>query len=380
MSADFNKVCVMAGILREHTIRATPEQNGAVERVNRHISEGATALLTEAGLPPSFWGFAVLAFIHVANMSSSHVHKGTTPYEQWHGRKPSAKRLRVFGCAAYVHLQKDQRRALEAHTHKCIFVGYPSDRPGWMFWDSRARQLVYSDSAIFDEREFPGAARQVETTDIPIDLLPDWSEQAVDAEQENDIPPPPNVPVNAQDNALDLPVLVAGHPVPPPEPANALPVPAPAAQPAAPAPVPPPRLSREVHALIDQTHYHRRPTNVPPKRTSRASNEGALVEPPTDDEDEDKDHAHLVETLPDALEHPFILHANTTTTTTHAESRPAGIPRHAWFMPKRKKPAPLAKPEFVCIPIVDGVEFALNASAEPTTLAEALQRPDGDKY
>lgn len=37
-------------------------------------------------------------------------------------------------------------------------------------------------------------------------------------------------------------------------------------------------------------------------------------------------------------------------------------------------------PEFVCIPIVDGIEFALNAATEPTTLAEALQRPDGDMY
>lgn len=376
MSADFNKVCEMAGILREHTIRATPEQNGAVERVNRRISEGATALLTEAGLPPSFWGFAVLAFIHVANLSSSHAHKGTTPYERWHGKKPSAKQLRVFGCAAYVHLQKDQRRALEAHSRKCIFVGYPSDRPGWMFWDSRARQVVYSDSAIFDEREFPGTGKLTETTDIPINLLPDWNEQVINNEQENDIPQPPNIPANA----LDLPVLVAGHPVPPPEPANAPPGPAPAVQPAAPIPVPAPRLSREVRALLDERHYDLRPINVPPKRTTRARNEGALVEPPTDDEDDEEEHAYLTETLPDPVKHPFTLHANTTTTTTRSGRRPAGVPRHAWFMPKHKRPAPLARPEFVCIPIVDGVEFALNASTEPTTLAEALRRPDGDKY
>jgi hypothetical protein len=52
-------------------------------------------------------------------------------------------------------------------------------------------------------------------------------------------------------------------------------------------------------------------------------------------------------------------------------------------MPTRKMGAMPVRPEFVCIPLVDAVEFALNASSthpEPATLAEALQRPDGDKY
>jgi Reverse transcriptase (RNA-dependent DNA polymerase)/GAG-pre-integrase domain/gag-polypeptide of LTR copia-type len=375
MSTAFEKYCEREGIIREHTIRATPEQNGAVERVNRRISEAATAMLTEANLPPSFWGFAVLAYIHAANRCSSQAHKGTTPYQLWHSKKPSVKRLRVFGCAAYVHVQKDQRRALEAHTRKCVFVGYPSDRAGWMFWDSSARQLIYSDSAAFDEREFPGLGKQPETATVPLNLLPDEDEQADNIERGDDIPAPPappNVPVDALDDNAIPPVFVAGHPVPPVQP----PAPAPAApDPAAPRS----RLAREVRALLDQTHYDRRPTNIPPKRNTRGRVEGTLAEPDTDDEDEE-DHAHLAETLPDPLEHPFTLHANTTTTTTRSGRRPANVPRHAWFMPKHKKPVPLAKPEFVCIPIVDGVEFALNASTEPTTLAEALRRPDGDKY
>jgi hypothetical protein len=52
-------------------------------------------------------------------------------------------------------------------------------------------------------------------------------------------------------------------------------------------------------------------------------------------------------------------------------------------MPRRKRPAAPIKPDFICIPLVDGVEFALNTSSthsEPASLAEALQRPDGDRY
>jgi transposase InsO family protein len=377
MSTAFEKLCETEGIIREHTIRSTPEQNGIVERVNRRISEGATALLTEARLPPSFWGFAVLAYVHVLNRCGSRAHRGATPYERWHGKKPSVKRLRVFGCAAYVHVQKDQRQALESHTHKCVFVGYPSDRAGWMFWDSSAKKIIYSDSAMFDEREFPGASIQPMTASIPVNLLPDWNEQDDNTEKADDIPPLPDVHTNVvgPQNPLLPPVLVAGHPVLPAPPAaapqNPVLEPAPAPQ----------RISREVRALLDPTHFNRRPTNVPPKRNSKARNAGVLAEPPTDDEEEEEEHAHLAETLPDPITHPFVpFRANVAVVHRRADTRPASIPRVDWKMPKHKRPAPLVKPDFICIPVVDAIEFALNASAEPTTLSEALQRPDGDKY
>ncbi len=81
ISKEFDDLCAKGGIMREHTIQATPEQNGTVERVNRRIGEGATALLTEARLPPLFWGLAVLAFAHVMNRCPSRAHDGKTPYE-----------------------------------------------------------------------------------------------------------------------------------------------------------------------------------------------------------------------------------------------------------------------------------------------------------
>jgi hypothetical protein len=108
ISTAFDNVCANAGIKREHTIRATPEQNGTVKRTNRRLSEGATALLAEAKLPPSFWGFVVLAFAHVMNRFPSRARGGKTPYEIFWRKKPSVKKFRVFGCAAYVHIQKDQ--------------------------------------------------------------------------------------------------------------------------------------------------------------------------------------------------------------------------------------------------------------------------------
>ncbi|KDQ05521.1 hypothetical protein BOTBODRAFT_98656, partial [Botryobasidium botryosum FD-172 SS1] len=60
-------------------------------------------------LPPSFWLRALAAFVHSHNRSPTSALSHTTPYEVWHGCKPDVSHLRVFGCAAYVHIQKNKR-------------------------------------------------------------------------------------------------------------------------------------------------------------------------------------------------------------------------------------------------------------------------------
>ena len=42
--------------------------------------------------------------------------------------------IRVFGCAAYAFVQKDQRHSLQSHMMKCIFVGYVAGYKGWLFY------------------------------------------------------------------------------------------------------------------------------------------------------------------------------------------------------------------------------------------------------
>jgi hypothetical protein len=53
-----------------------------------------------------------------------------------------------------------------------------------------------------------------------------------------------------------------------------------------------------------------------------------------------------------------------------------------WKIPRSKPPSDPLWPDFIQIPIVDGIECALNTSTviEPKTLAKALRCPDGDKY
>ena len=152
MSKEWEELCTTSGIKRMHTLRAEPHQNGVAERANRTIKEGITTMLNEAGLPPSFWWDAVSTFTHIHNRSPTSALQNSTPYELWFKKKPDVSHFRVFGCTAYVHIKSDQRKQLESHTHKCVFIGYPSNFKGWRFFNPDTRKEVISNSAVFDER------------------------------------------------------------------------------------------------------------------------------------------------------------------------------------------------------------------------------------
>ena len=61
-------------------------------------------MLSHAALPHSFWAEVVQTIVHVINRSPNKRLDGKVPEEQWYGKPPSYKHLRVFGCDVYVHV------------------------------------------------------------------------------------------------------------------------------------------------------------------------------------------------------------------------------------------------------------------------------------
>jgi hypothetical protein len=71
----------------------------------------------------------------------------TTPYELWHGKKPTLLFLRVWGCEAYV--KKLQPSKLESKSEKCIFVGYPRETLGHTFYHPAKGKTFVAKTRIF---------------------------------------------------------------------------------------------------------------------------------------------------------------------------------------------------------------------------------------
>jgi hypothetical protein len=104
-------------------------------------------------------------------------------------RKPNVKHFRVFGCLAYVLVRDEKRKAFESHTQKCVFVGYPIDKPGsWTFWDASKQKFFDSSHAQFDERVIPGNTTNIKN---PFD---DFITPSVPTKLHTDVPIPPEVP------------------------------------------------------------------------------------------------------------------------------------------------------------------------------------------
>ena len=156
MSNVFNQYCIDNGIQRQHTVRNRPQQNGDVERANRTVSDQVTSMLNEANLPVQFWFHAFVALLHVLNRTPTAPLLDKTPHEAWLKKKPDVSHLRVWGCLAYVHVQKDKRKSFGSHMEKCIFVGYPAGYKGWQFYNPVTKKFIISERAEFDERYFPG--------------------------------------------------------------------------------------------------------------------------------------------------------------------------------------------------------------------------------
>ena len=82
-----------------------------------------------------------------------------TPHEAWYKQKPEMDHIRVWGCTAYVFVQKDKRKGFAPHMEKCVFLGYPKGYKGWCFYNPTTKKTVVSERAEFDKRDFHGHFR-----------------------------------------------------------------------------------------------------------------------------------------------------------------------------------------------------------------------------
>jgi transposase InsO family protein len=138
MSGEFEAFCITHGIQRQHPVRNHPQQDGVAERADRTIEEGVVSMLYESGLPTAFWGKALAAFIHTSNRVSTSALPDMTPHQSFYESKPDLSMFCVWGCTAYVLIQRDKRSlgSLATHMEKCGgFIGYPQCYKGWKFYN-----------------------------------------------------------------------------------------------------------------------------------------------------------------------------------------------------------------------------------------------------
>jgi hypothetical protein len=122
-----------------------------VERRNQTVVGMARSLLKTMGMPGKFWREAVSTAVYLLNRSPTKSIKGMTPYEAWHGRKPSVHHLRTFGCVAHVKKVGPGLTMLLDRSSQMVFIGYDSRSKAYRFYNPESRKLVVSRDAVFEE-------------------------------------------------------------------------------------------------------------------------------------------------------------------------------------------------------------------------------------
>ncbi|KAM1557067.1 hypothetical protein ACFX10_040537 [Malus domestica] len=145
---DYLKEC---GIISQWTPPGTPQLNGVSERRNQTLMNMVRSMMSSADLPVTFWGYALYTAAYLLNRVPSKS-VSQTPYEIRHGRKPSLKHIKIWGCEAYV--KKLEATKLEARSVRCYFVGYPKETMRYEFYHPDDQKVFVARTAKFLEDEF----------------------------------------------------------------------------------------------------------------------------------------------------------------------------------------------------------------------------------
>nr|GEY09800.1 retrovirus-related Pol polyprotein from transposon TNT 1-94 [Tanacetum cinerariifolium] len=170
------------GIVRNFTVRHTPQQNGVAERMNRSLLEKVRCMLSNAGLGKEFWAEAVTYACHLVNRLPSTAIDGKTSFEKWYGKPVTDyDSLHVFGFAAYYHVNESK---LDPRAKKALFMGITSGIKGYRLWCPETKKTIFSMDVTFNEsamlkkvnaEELDGTPKKVEFKRIivPADGEPD---------------------------------------------------------------------------------------------------------------------------------------------------------------------------------------------------------------
>jgi transposase InsO family protein len=139
------------GMQRHLTAPYTPEQNGVMERRNQSVMGMTRNMMKAMSMLSWFWGEAVLTAVFILNRSPTQSIEGRTPYEVWHGKKPSVDYFRTFGYVAHVKQRNKRLGKLEDRSTMMVFIGYEPGSKAWRFYNPVTRRVHVSCDAVFEE-------------------------------------------------------------------------------------------------------------------------------------------------------------------------------------------------------------------------------------
>jgi hypothetical protein len=156
---DNNKVkayCRERGIRLQPSPARAKELNGIAEKSVDTVKNHVRAMLLASGMPEQTWWWRAAAH-HVYLWNRTHIGSatGVTPYEATLAREPSILHVGVFGCDAFVHMDRTQRdTTFSPKAEPGIYLGHDSVQNCPTVYMLRTGKTLKVKDVLFRESSF----------------------------------------------------------------------------------------------------------------------------------------------------------------------------------------------------------------------------------
>lgn len=101
-----------------------------------------------------FWGEAAVHDSNLHNVTRGKSNDSKTPYEIMYNKKPDVSKLRIFGCAAYIHEPKERREwKLSQRGNSGILLGHMDGM--YRVWNTKTQTVSAFKHVLCKEDTFP---------------------------------------------------------------------------------------------------------------------------------------------------------------------------------------------------------------------------------
>ncbi|CAL8149969.1 unnamed protein product [Prunus armeniaca] len=143
------------GVKRHFTLKKIPQQNGAMERMNRTLMEHERCKRIHVGLPEAFWAEAVNHTSYLVNWSPSKYLDFNCAEGVWSNKSVEYTNLKVFGWSVYALIPSDERTKLKPKSLECIFLVFESGVKGFKISDPLNQKKILSGDVVFEVKTMP---------------------------------------------------------------------------------------------------------------------------------------------------------------------------------------------------------------------------------
>ena len=166
------EMCSANGVEWHNSPPRTQELNGIAERGVRSVKEAMLTMMLAASTPARFWHRAAGHYVYMWNRTVVGPKSGMTPFEAMTGRKPSMRHWSVFGCDAFVHVQKAQRAdAFAPKMEPCIYLGHDHIQNCARLYVLSTGKEISSRDVVYRESSFTHAEAMVTDAEDAISTL-----------------------------------------------------------------------------------------------------------------------------------------------------------------------------------------------------------------